>query len=72
MKGMHILEECLELEFTLLRTPQKATNMCMEQGEELAVPHTKTGRVTSATGRTPAEFPTHNSDCPGFYDPGAG
>lgn len=29
MKGMHTLEECLELEFTLLRIPQKATNMCM-------------------------------------------
>lgn len=57
MKGMHTLEGCLELEFTLLRTPQKATNTCTEQGEEPAVPHTKTGPVTSATGRSPAEFP---------------
>lgn len=72
MKGMHTLEECLELEFTSLRTPQKATNMCMEQGEEQAVPHTKTGPVTSATGMSPAEFPACHSGCPGFYDPGTG
>lgn len=72
MKGMHTLEECLELEFTSLRTPQKATNTCMEQGEEQAVPHTKTGPVTSATGMSPAEFPACHSGCPGFYDPGTG
>lgn len=66
MKGMHTLEECLELEFTLPRTPQKATSMCMGQGEEQAVPRTKTGPVTSATGTSPAEFPRCNSGCPGF------
>lgn len=72
MKGMHTLEECLELEFTLRRTLQRATSMCMGQEEEQAVPHTKTGPVTSATGMSPAEFPVGNSSCPSFYDPGTG
>lgn len=29
MKGTRTLEECLELEFILQRTLQRATNMCM-------------------------------------------
>lgn len=54
MSDMHILEGCLELEFTLLKTPQKATSMFMALEEAQAVPHTKTGHVIYATGEHPA------------------
>lgn len=50
MRGMHTLEGCLELEFTLQRTPPKVTSMCMELVEALVAPHTKTGPAISATG----------------------
>lgn len=72
MKDMHTSEECLELGFTLQRTPQKATNTCTGQGEAQAVPHTKTGPVTSATGMSPAGFPIGSSGCPVLYDPDTG
>lgn len=72
MKGMHTLEECLELEFTLPRTPQKATNMFMGQGEEQAVLHTKTDPVISATGMSAAVFHVCTSGCPSFYNPSTG
>lgn len=51
MSGMHILEGCLELGFTLLKTPQKATSMFMGLEEAQAVPLTKTGHVTYATDK---------------------
>lgn len=54
MSDMHILEGCLELEFTLLKTPQKATSMFMGLEEAQAVPLTKTGHVIYATGERPA------------------
>lgn len=54
MSDMHTLEGCLELEFTLPKTPQKAISMFMELEEEQAVPHTKTGRVIYVTGEHPA------------------
>lgn len=54
MSDMPTLVECLELEFILLKTPQKATNMFMGLEEEQAVPHTKTGHVIYVTGEHPA------------------
>lgn len=40
----------MELEFTLLKTPQKATSMFMALEEEQAAPHTRTGHVIYVTG----------------------
>lgn len=54
MSDMHILEGCLELEFTLLKTPPKATSMFTGLEEAQAVPLTKTGHVIYATGEHPA------------------
>lgn len=54
MSDMHILEGCLELEFTLPKTLPKATNMFTGLEEEQAVPHTKTGHVIYVTGERPA------------------
>lgn len=51
MNDTHILEGCLELGFTLLKTPQKATSMYMGLEEERAAPHTKTGPVTFVTDK---------------------
>lgn len=51
MSDMRTLEGCLELEFTLLKTPQKAISMFMELEEEQAVPHTKTDHVIYVTDK---------------------
>lgn len=41
----------MELGFTLLKIPQKATSMFTGLEEEQAAPHTKTGLVMYATGK---------------------
>lgn len=50
MKGMHTLEGCLELGFTLQKIPLKVTNTYMELEEAQVVLHTKIGPAISATG----------------------
>lgn len=44
------LEECSELEFTLLNIVQRAINMCMEWEVELDVHHTKINHAIFAQG----------------------